>query len=50
MASVTANVRVATNASINVGIGPEEYFAGNLVPLSGGVAYEENPTISYIPV
>jgi len=48
--SVTANVRVSTNAQINVGFGADEYYLGNLVPFSGGVVYEENPTISYVPV
>jgi hypothetical protein len=48
--SVTANVRVTTNAGINIGFGPDENYAGNLVPFSGGVVYEENPTISYTPI
>jgi hypothetical protein len=48
--SVAANFRVSTQAGINVGFGPESSYAGNLVPLSGGVAYEDNPTISYTPV
>jgi len=48
--SVTANVRVSTNATIDVGFGPDKYYVGNLVPFSGGVVYEENPTISYVPV
>jgi hypothetical protein len=32
------------------GIGPDSNYAGNLVPLSAGFAYEENPTISYTSV
>jgi hypothetical protein len=48
--SVTANVRIAGRADINVGIGPDDNYAGNLVPFSGGAIYEENPTISYTPV
>jgi hypothetical protein len=48
--SVTANVRIAGRADINVGIGPDDNYAGNLVPFSGGATYEENPTISYTPV
>ena len=48
--SVTANVRIVVNASAEVGVGPSENFAGNLVPLRGGFLYEENPTISYAPV
>jgi len=47
---VAANVRFGTNAGINVGFGPDENYAGNLVPFSGGFAYEENPTITYAPV
>jgi len=47
---VTANYRWRTDANVNLGIGPNSNFAGNLVPLSGGVAYEENPIISYAPV
>lgn len=48
--SVTANVRVSTNAGINLGFGTDANYSGNLVPFSGGVVYEENPTISYVPV
>jgi len=47
---VAANVRFSTNAGVNVGFGPDENYAGNLVPFSGGFAYEENPTITYAPV
>jgi len=47
---VAANVRFGTNAGVNVGFGPDESYAGNLVPFSGGFAYEENPTITYAPV
>jgi hypothetical protein len=47
---VAANVRFATNAGINVGFGPADAYEHNLVPFSGGVAYEENPTITYAPV
>lgn len=50
VSSVTANVKMTTRASIEVGVGNEEYFAGNLVPFGAGVIYEENPTISYTPV
>jgi len=48
--SVTANVRVAARADINVGVGALESYAANLIPFSGGVMYEENPTISYSTV
>jgi len=50
VSSVAANVAFRVNVGANVGIGSQENYAGNLVPLSGGVAYEENPTISYVPV
>jgi hypothetical protein len=47
---VAANVRFYTKAGVEVGIGPGNNYAGNLVPFSGGLAYEENPTITYTPV
>jgi len=50
VSSVAANVRFRANVGAEVGIGPDEDYFGNLVPLSGGVAYEENPTITYVPV
>jgi hypothetical protein len=50
VASVTANLRFSAQAGANIGIGDSDNYAGNLVPLSAGVAYEENPTISYVPL
>jgi hypothetical protein len=50
VSGVTANVRFSTNAGVQAGFGPDDSFAGNLVPFSAGLAYEENPTISYVPV
>jgi len=50
VASVTANVSVKTTAGIQAGFGSNSDYQGNLVPLAGSVVYEENPTISYIPV
>jgi hypothetical protein len=50
VSGVAANVRFTTNAGAQFGIGPGENYLGNLVPLSGGLAYEENPTITYTPV
>jgi len=50
VSSVTANVSVRTSGGIQIGYGDADHYAGNLVPLSAGTAYEENPTISYIPV
>jgi hypothetical protein len=50
VASVTANIRFSAQAATNIGIGDSEDYAGALVPLSAGIAYEENPTISYVPL
>jgi hypothetical protein len=50
VASVTANVRVTAGTAIEVGLGDNDNYAGNLVPFSASAVYEENPTISYVPV
>jgi hypothetical protein len=50
VSGVAANVRFSGNAGVQVGFGPKSYYEGNLVPFSGGLAYEENPTITYTPV
>ena len=50
VASVTANLSFSTRAGANLGVGDSDSYATNLVPLSAGVAYEENPTISYVPL
>jgi len=50
VSSITAGVRFSSNAAVNVGVGPSDNYIGNLVPLSGGVTYDENPTISYVPL
>ncbi len=50
VASVTANVRTTALANSQFGVGPSANYQGNLVPLSLGLAYEENPTIAYTPV
>ena len=50
VSGVASNVRIGTQASVDVGYGPIENYAGNLVPFRGGLAYEENPTITYAPV
>ena len=47
---VAANVRFSTSAGVNLGFGDSDDYAGNLVPFSGGMIYEENPTITYAPV
>ena len=43
VASVTANIRVSTNADINVGIGSDANYAGNLVPFNAGLRCNPNP-------
>jgi len=48
--SVTANLRASATSAAEFGVGPDANFKGNLVPLSVGLAYEENQTISYTPV
>jgi len=50
VASVTANLSFIARVSTDIGIGDSDDYAGNLVPLSGGAVYEENPTISYVPL
>ena len=42
VASVTANLRVSARASTDIGFGDDINYAGNLVPFSAGIAYEEN--------
>jgi len=48
--SITANLQFSARAEANVGFGDSDDYAGNLVPLAAGVGYEENPTISYVPL
>ncbi len=50
VASVTANVHTTGKAALEAGFGGGENYQGNLVPFSAGFTYEENPTISYVPV
>jgi hypothetical protein len=50
VASVTANLRAAASTAGQFGIGPSSSYTGNLVPLSLGFAYEQNPTIAYTTV
>jgi hypothetical protein len=47
---VTANLRATASTAAQFGIGPSSNYNGNLVPLSLGLGYEENPTIAYAPV
>ena len=50
VASVTANLNFRASTDIQLGFGDDNDYVGNLVPFSTGVAYEENPTISYVPL
>jgi hypothetical protein len=50
VSGITANVRIQAQAGAEIGFGPDSGYEGNLVPLSAGFVYEENPTISYTPV
>jgi len=50
VSGVAANVRFGARAGIDIGFGPSANYAGNLVPFSGLLTYEENPTITYAPV
>jgi len=51
VASVTANIRARADVRAQFGLtrSLKEDYDGNLVPLDVGVAFEENPTISYVP-
>jgi hypothetical protein len=50
VSSVTASLRIGASVGGNVGIGASSGYEGNLVPFSAGATYEENPTISYVPM
>jgi hypothetical protein len=50
VSSVTANLHIQSRVGSEFGIGSDSSFEGHLTPLSAGIAYEENPTISYAPV
>lgn len=50
VSSVTANLRATASTAAQFGVGPSSNYSGNLVPLSLGFGYEENPTIAYTPV
>jgi hypothetical protein len=50
VSSITTNLQIGASAGAEFGWGEESNYQGNLVPLSAGFAYEENPTISYTPV
>ena len=50
MSSVTAGLKFTAQTEIEAGFGPRSNYAGNLVPFSAGIGYEDSPTISYAPV
>ena len=50
VSSVTASLKFGASATANFGIGADDAFDTNLVPLETGIVYEENPTISYTPL
>lgn len=50
VASVTANLRTATTAEAQFGIGADANYRGNITPLAIDLTYEDNPTIAYAPV
>ena len=50
VSSVTAGLKFSAEAKGEAGFGPRANYAGNLVPFSAGVGYEDSPTISYTPV
>ncbi len=50
VSSVTANVSFTSTGTVNLGFGPVSNYAGNLVPFTGTITTEQNPTISYTPV
>ena len=50
VSSVTASMKLGGSIGANAGVGSANSYEGNLVPLSAGVVYEENPTVSYTPM
>ena len=48
VSAVAANIRFITSAGVEAGFGSKDFSGENL--LIGGLAYEENPTITYAPV
>jgi len=50
VSSVTAGLKFSAAAKSEVGFGPRANYAGNLVPFSAGIGYEDSPTIAYTPV
>ena len=50
VSGVAANIRFGSSAGTQIGIGSGDTYQGNLVPFSAGLIYEENPTITYVPI
>jgi len=50
VSSVTANVSVTATGGVQLPFGSESNYSGNLVPFTGTLRAEQNPTISYTPV
>jgi len=50
VASITATIKTSARAGAQFGLGPDESFAGNLVPLWAEMGYEEAPTVVYQPL
>ena len=50
VSSISTNMQWGSSAGVNVPIGDKAYSAGNLVPLSAGMSYAENPTVTYTPL
>ncbi len=50
VSSISTSRQWGTTAGVNVPIGDSIYSAGNLVPLSAGTTYTENPTVTYVPL
>ena len=50
VSSVTAGLKFSAEAKSEVGFGPRANYAGQLVPFSAGIGYEDSPTIAYAPV
>jgi len=46
VSSVTAGLKFSAEATGQAGFGPRANYAGNPVPFSAGVSYEDSPTIS----
>ena len=50
VSSVTAGLKFSAEAKSEVGFGPRANYAGQLVPFSADIGYEDSPTIAYTPV